>query len=136
MRGIESIDGLQVGAEIKVAVGARGCHGRARDIAIDQALSRPGPVAPIVVLLIEIARATPRLDALLFGESQGRVVITCAALDATKVAARAKILGVPAAKIGTVGGDALKLKTPAAEFSAPVADLHDLWWNSIARTMK
>ncbi len=80
--------------------------------------------------------ATMRLDALLFGESQGRVVITCTALDATKVVERAKILGVPAAKIGTVGGDALKLKTPAGEFSAPLAELHDGWWNSIARTMK
>ena len=80
--------------------------------------------------------ATPRLDALLFGESQGRVVITCAALDAVKVVERAKILGVPAVKIGIVSGDALKLKAPAGEFSAPVSELHDGWWNSIARTMK
>jgi hypothetical protein len=48
---------------------------------------------------------------------------------------RAKILGVPAATIGTVGGADLKIKTPAAEFSAPLTELHDLWWNSIARAM-
>ena len=76
-----------------------------------------------------------RLDALLFGETQSRVVISCKAIDAIKVVERAKLLGVPAARIGTVGGDALKLKTHAGEFSAPVAELHDPWWNSIARAM-
>jgi len=97
-----------------------------------------------------IARDTPRLigatidlstfkdvrpDALLFGETQSRVVITCDRLDATKVIERAKLLGVPATQIGTVGGDKLVLKTSAGEFSAPLAELHDGWWNSIARAM-
>ncbi len=78
---------------------------------------------------------TFRLDALLFGETQNRVVITCAALDAVKVVERAKLLGVPAARIGTVGGDKLTIKTGAGEFSAPLGELHDPWWNSIARAM-
>ncbi len=76
-----------------------------------------------------------RLDVLLFGETQNRVVITCTALDAVKIVERAKLLGVPAARIGTVGGDKLTLKTRAGEVSAPVGELHDLWWNSIARAM-
>jgi len=76
-----------------------------------------------------------RLDALLFGETQSRVVITTKAINATKVIERAKLLGVPAVKIGTVGGDKLTLKTSAGEFSAPLAELHDGWWNSIARAM-
>jgi phosphoribosylformylglycinamidine synthase len=76
-----------------------------------------------------------RLDALLFGETQSRVVVSVAPLDAIKILERAKILGVPAATIGTVGGADLKIKTPAAEFSAPLTELHDLWWNSIARAM-
>jgi phosphoribosylformylglycinamidine synthase len=42
----------------------------------------------------------PRLDALLFGESQSRVVVSCKPLDAVKVIERAKLLGVPAARIG------------------------------------
>ncbi len=78
----------------------------------------------------------PRLDALLFGETQSRVVVSCAPLDATKIVERAKLLGVPARRIGTVGGDRLVLKTDAGEFSAPVAELHDAWWNSIARAMQ
>ena len=46
-----------------------------------------------------------------------------------------KLLGVPAVKIGTVGGDKLTIKTSAGEFSAPLTELHDGWWNSIARAM-
>jgi phosphoribosylformylglycinamidine synthase II len=79
--------------------------------------------------------AALRLDALLFGETQSRVVITCAPLDAVKVVERAKLMGVPAARIGTVGGDTLTIKTAVGEISAPVTELHDRWWNSIARAM-
>jgi hypothetical protein len=44
-------------------------------------------------------------------------------------------MGVPAVLIGQVGGDQLAIKTAAGEFSAPLAGLHDAWWNSIARAM-
>ncbi len=81
------------------------------------------------------ARPTVRLDALLFGETQSRVVVSCKALDAVKVIERAKLLGVPAARIGTVGGDQLIIKTAAGDCSAPLAELHDPWWHSIARAM-
>jgi phosphoribosylformylglycinamidine synthase len=79
--------------------------------------------------------AAGRLDALLFGETQSRIVVTCPALDAVKVVERAKLMGVPAVQIGKVGGDHLAVKTAAGEFSVPVAELHDVWWNSIARAM-
>jgi len=80
-------------------------------------------------------RTASRLDALLFGETQSRVVISCPALDAVKVVERAKLMGVPAVRIGTVGGDQLTVKTAAGEFAVPLAELHDAWWNSIARAM-
>ncbi|MEO5802132.1 MAG: phosphoribosylformylglycinamidine synthase subunit PurL [Verrucomicrobiota bacterium] len=98
----------------------------------------------------QIARETPRLigaeidlstfkevrlDSLLFGESQSRVVISISAMDAVKVLERAKILGVSATRLGIVGGNELKIKTSSAEFTWPLADLHDSWWNSIARAM-
>ena len=76
-----------------------------------------------------------RLDALLFGETQSRIVVTCQPLDAVKLVERARLMGVPAVQIGRVGGDQLAVKTAAGEFSVPVAGLHDLWWNSIARAM-
>ena len=76
-----------------------------------------------------------RLDALLFGESHGRVIITTSELDAVKAVERAKLLGVPAQRIGTVGGKQLKIKTPTGEHAWEVAGLHDLWWNSIGNAM-
>ncbi|HEU6449537.1 MAG TPA: phosphoribosylformylglycinamidine synthase subunit PurL [Verrucomicrobiae bacterium] len=76
-----------------------------------------------------------RLDALLFGETQSRVVVSCAALDAVKLVERAKLLGVPAMQIGKVGGDKLTVKFSGGEFSSPLTELHDAWWNSIARAM-
>jgi len=76
-----------------------------------------------------------RIDALLFGETQSRVVITCKPLDAEKVVERAKLMGVPAIQIGKVGGDEFVIKTASGEFSAPVTELHDAWWNAIARVM-
>jgi len=76
-----------------------------------------------------------RLDALLFGETQSRVVVTCQPLDAVKVIERAKLMGVPAVQIGKVGGDQLTMKTSVGEFGVPVTELHDVWWNAIARAM-
>jgi phosphoribosylformylglycinamidine synthase len=77
-----------------------------------------------------------RLDALLFGETQNRIILTCQPNNAVKVIERAKLLGVPAERIGTVGGDQLAIKTSAGEYSEAVSTLHDGWWNSIARAMK
>jgi phosphoribosylformylglycinamidine synthase len=82
------------------------------------------------------AYPTARLDALLFGETQGRVVISVSALNAGKVLAQAKILGVPAASIGKVGGTSLRMKAGEQSINADLAELHDQWWNSIARAMK
>jgi len=75
------------------------------------------------------------LDSLLFGETQARILISTSNLDAVKVVERAKLLGVTAARIGTVGGDKLLIKTSSGEFSWHLVELHDVWWNSIARAM-
>ena len=75
------------------------------------------------------------LNALLFGESQARIVITAAALDSIKVVERAKRLGVPAQRIGTVGGDQLTIQTPSGRLAWPVNELYELWWQAIARIM-
>jgi hypothetical protein len=55
--------------------------------------------------------------------------------NVVKVVERAKILGVPARRIGTVGGNELTIKISGGEIKCPVAKLHDLWWNAIARAM-
>ena len=78
---------------------------------------------------------TTRLDALLFGETQSRVIVSVAPMDVVKVVERARILGVGAAAIGVVGGGELTIKAGAWEGKWPLADLHDPWWNAIARAM-
>ena len=79
--------------------------------------------------------ADQRLDALLFGETQSRIVISVKALDAVKTIERAKLLGIPAARLGTVGGTALRIKTAKGEYTWATSELHDLWWNAIAKLM-
>jgi phosphoribosylformylglycinamidine synthase II len=76
-----------------------------------------------------------RTDGLLFGETQNRIVVSVSPVNVEKVMAEAKAAGVPALKIGTVGGETLTIKAGSTHVSAKVADLHDGWWNSIARAM-
>jgi phosphoribosylformylglycinamidine synthase len=95
-------------------------------------------LAPALAAASEIGKgsASVRLDALLFGETQGRIVITTRALDAVKVMERAKLLGIRAMRIGTVGGDKLTIAAGAQEFQWAIDELYNLWWHSIALAMK
>jgi phosphoribosylformylglycinamidine synthase len=77
-----------------------------------------------------------RQDALLFGESQARVVISVPPSKAKQVLDKAKKAKIPAARIGVVGGTVLKVKTASLAFSCDVAELDDLWWNAIAKAMR
>jgi phosphoribosylformylglycinamidine synthase len=77
-----------------------------------------------------------RLDAQLFGETQSRIVISTTAHNASKILGQAKVLGIPAVNIGKVGGGQLKIKTGQGEFAWDLAELHDLWFHSIARAMR
>jgi len=72
-----------------------------------------------------------RLDALLFGESQSRALITTRPENASTLAAEIERNGVPARVIGTVGGNQLAVRigglaTPT-ELSWDVAALHQTW---------
>ena len=102
---------------------------------ISQQLARGTP--RLVGAQIDLAAITsPRLDALLFGESQGRIIISVAAVNAGKVLAQAKILGVPATHLGTVGGNSLDITAAGTTLCCDLRELYDLWWNSIARAMQ
>ncbi|MEO6036493.1 MAG: phosphoribosylformylglycinamidine synthase subunit PurL [Verrucomicrobiota bacterium] len=101
---------------------------------ISQNVARDTP--RLIGAQIDLSQAKEnRLDALLFGETQSRVILSVNPLDAVKVVERAKLMGVPAIQIGKVGGDKLAVKTASGEFSATITELHDAWWNSIARAM-
>ncbi len=81
-----------------------------------------------------------RKDALLFGESQSRVVVSAKPAQRQTVIECAGRLGVPVAVIGTVTGDRLTIflggeraDSPAVDI--PVETLHDRWAFSIERML-
>jgi phosphoribosylformylglycinamidine synthase len=71
-----------------------------------------------------------RLDALLFGESQSRAILTTRPENATALVALLEIHGVPARRIGTVGGSDLVVQvggSPPREWKWNAAALHHAW---------
>lgn len=77
-----------------------------------------------------------RIDALLFGESQGRAVVSCLPENAAYVLEEAERLGVPAIRIGTVNkaqeGIDITVNGEAAVKLDPEA-LHTIWASAFAR---
>lgn len=73
-----------------------------------------------------------RWDAGLFGESQSRIVVSLAAKDVPALETLAAELNVPAAVIGTVGGDALRIE-PWIELT--VAEMAAAWANALTGGM-
>ena len=78
---------------------------------------------------------SPRLDALLFGEAQGRVLISVARENVQKVLDQAKQAGITATQIGEVEEQGLSIRTGQGALQWELTELHDGWWNSIARAM-
>ncbi len=84
---------------------------------------------------------TIRRDALLFGESQSRIVLSVKAEAAETVLKAAQAMGVPAAKIGTVGGERLVItvepvkQAPACRVDEDLKTLLDRWSHSLERAL-
>ncbi|HZE56921.1 MAG TPA: phosphoribosylformylglycinamidine synthase subunit PurL [Chthoniobacterales bacterium] len=68
----------------------------------------------------------------LFNESQSRIVISCAPKDAEQILAKLHAKDIPHQKLGEVGGDALSIN----QFSWPLAEIHDDWFNAIRRAVE
>jgi len=99
-----------------------------------------GPTQPLGAV-VRLAGHTIRRDALLFGESQSRVVLSVKADSADKVLTIAQTMGVPAAKIGTVGGERLVIdveagkQASACRVDAELKTLLDRWGNSLEKAL-
>ena len=81
-----------------------------------------------------------RKDAVLFGESQSRVVLSAKPAHRQAILDRARELGVPVDVIGSVGGNRLVVSLRDAHsettmIDVPTADLYDRWAFSIERTL-
>jgi phosphoribosylformylglycinamidine synthase len=73
------------------------------------------------------------IDALLFGESPSRIIISFAAENLEKIQAIAVETNCPLTVIGKTGGDNLKITINETEaVSAAISTLEDVWKNSLA----
>jgi phosphoribosylformylglycinamidine synthase len=100
-------------------------------------MSGPGrPLGAVVTL----ALGRLRKDAVLFGESQSRVVLSAKPVHRQAILDCARHAGVPVAVIGSVAGDRLVVSlegegAAAKAIDVPVASLYDRWAFSIERTL-
>ncbi len=76
-----------------------------------------------------------RADELFFNESQSRIVISTSATNATAVLAMLDWRGVPARRIGTVGGGELSIRADENELNWQLGELHEAWYLSIHHAM-
>jgi phosphoribosylformylglycinamidine synthase len=78
----------------------------------------------------------------LFGESQSRVILSVKPDKVDRVLNRAWDSGIPAKKIGTVGGDRLVIVVEEGRWNEecridlPIDQLHDCWAFSIERLLE
>jgi len=77
-----------------------------------------------------------RPDALLFGESTGRVIVATQDLEGLESLAAG--CGVALRRIGRTGGPRLVIRPPQGEswIDAELDRLHELWWNALPRRLE
>jgi phosphoribosylformylglycinamidine synthase II len=72
----------------------------------------------------------------LFNESQSRMVISVAQESLQKTISFLQARQIPFQELGKVSGNQLRIRINSEEFSWPIADLHDDWWNAIRRAVE
>ena len=85
---------------------------------------------------VDLGQTGLRLDQALFNESQSRIVVSVTAQNASAVQALLEWRGVPARRIGTVGGEQLVIRCNGAETAWSLPELHGAWYDSIAKVME
>jgi len=73
-----------------------------------------------------------RTDALLFGESASRAVLSCKADDAAALLELGRTYGVPLARVGRTGGDRIRI-APGVDIELAVA--HDVWRRALPEAL-
>ena len=100
-----------------------------------------GPSQPVGAT-VELYQNRLRLDALLFGESPSRIIVTTAPGAAQELLESASQTGVPAALIGEVGGNQLNVSVHSetghqtCTLSLTLQELSDAWEHSFERRLE
>ena len=77
-----------------------------------------------------------RPDALLFGESASRIVVSVRPEHAEKMRAIARRHGVSCAELGVAGGDHLTLRGEGFTLRLPVGAIHWAWSTGLSRSLQ
>ncbi|MEO8440643.1 MAG: phosphoribosylformylglycinamidine synthase subunit PurL [Spartobacteria bacterium] len=77
-----------------------------------------------------------RLDQILFNESQSRIVISTVPENVDAVLQSSQRRGVPARRLGTVGGNELRVTVSGQTLGWPIDPLHDDWYGAIAQAVR
>ncbi|MBI4714364.1 MAG: phosphoribosylformylglycinamidine synthase subunit PurL [Nitrospirae bacterium] len=96
--------------------------------------SPEGKIGAEMILDPETERESLRLDALLFGESQSRILLTVLAAQSDDLVFRAQVRGIPCRMIGLTGGEKLMIRRggegdPLVDL--PVERMAAVWSNAI-----
>ncbi len=88
---------------------------------------RENPIGAMIKFKLDL-----RADALYFGESQSRAVLSCAPDRKGSLVQLAAAMNVPLAEIGTVGGPSLKINS---DIDVDLKTIDDLYYETIGRIM-
>ena len=109
---------------------AHDCSEGGLAVAIAESCFNPENLLGAKIEIDGVADGAPAIA--LFNESQSRIVISCAPADADKILAALKSKNVPHQKLGDVATDTLSIN----EFSWPITEIHDDWFNAIRRAVE
>ena len=77
-----------------------------------------------------------RLDQVLFNESQSRIVISTMPENVVTVLQFMQSRNLPAHRLGTVGGDELRVVVANETLRWPMREIHDDWYDAIANAVR
>jgi phosphoribosylformylglycinamidine synthase II len=92
--------------------------------------------------VVRLQSGSLRNDSLLFGESQSRVILSVIPAKADEVLVAARLSGIEAQQIGTVGGNRLTIDVMPSRggtecrIDLPLAQIHDHWANGLQRAVE
>jgi phosphoribosylformylglycinamidine synthase len=109
---------------------AHDCSDGGLAIALAESCLGPTPIGVDVQLTDTI-----RPDALLFGESQSRIVISLKPSDWPRLKTLAAVHQVPVARLGTVGGTGLTLRAPACGIDLSLTEVEAAWRGGLASAL-
>ncbi|MEO7166673.1 MAG: phosphoribosylformylglycinamidine synthase subunit PurL [Chthoniobacterales bacterium] len=81
------------------------------------------------------AAGVPSLAQILFNETQSRVVISTMPENVDAILELCQSRGLPAQRLGEIGGSELAIRAADETLCWPVAEIHDDWRNAIARAV-